>query len=137
MKNENLEIPVDEFSSPITAHATMDMSLQEMLDMMEGKGYRHLPVLERNKPVGIISSREIKLLKNLNQHFDLKASDVMVQDPFCVPSGTSIGDVAFEMSNQKIGSAIIVDKDGNADCIFTSIDGLNALVEIVRGDLEG
>ncbi|MBT4790992.1 MAG: CBS domain-containing protein, partial [Halobacteriovoraceae bacterium] len=119
MKNEHLEIAVDEFGSPIISFATTDMSLEQMIDMMQDKGFRHLPVLERRKPIGMISCRDLLLLKGLNQHFDLKASDVMVENPYCVPSGTSIGDVAFEMSQQKIGSAIIVDDKGCADSIFT------------------
>ena len=135
MKKSTLDLPVDEFASPIIVFATQEMNLEEMLALMEEKGFRHLPVLRDKKAVGIISAREIKLLKGLNQHFDLKASDVMEEDPFCVPSGTSIGDVAFEMSSRKIGSTLILDSEGNVDSIFTSIDGLNALVEIVRGDL--
>lgn len=136
MKHERLEIPIDEFASPILSFATEDMTIEEMTTLMEDNRFRHLPVLKEEKPVGIISAREIKLLKNLDKHFDLRASDIMTEYPYCVPQKTSIEVVAYEMSNKKIGSALVVDDAGKVVSIFTSIDGLNALVEIVRGDIE-
>ncbi len=135
MKNF-LEIPVEEYASPILSFATEDMEVEKMIDQLEVNGFRHLPVLSQGKPVGMISSRDLSLIKELNRHFDLRAEDIMVADPYCVPFGTPIGDVAFEMSERKIGSAIVVDENGNADSIFTSVDALNALVEIVRGDFD-
>ena len=134
MKENPIDVAVDEYASPIDAHANIDMTLEEMIGIMQVKGFRHLPVLDNKKPVGMISIRDLNLLKSLNTHFDLKAGDIMSGEPYCVPRGSSIGDVAFHMSERKIGSAIVVDENGCADSIFTSIDGLNALVEIVRGD---
>ena len=83
----------------------------------------------------MISSRDLSLIKSLSTDFNLLAKDIMSEDPYCVPWGTSLEDVAFEMSSRKIGSAIVLDKDGCADSIFTSVDGLNALIELVRGDV--
>jgi len=136
MKNQRLDIPVEEYASPILSFATENMQIDEMFELMKENGFRHLPVLIDKKPVGMISSRDLALVKELNRHFDLTAGDIMASDPFCVPFGTSLEDVAFQMSVRKIGSAIIVDKDGSADSIFTSVDGLNALVEIVRGEVD-
>ncbi len=136
MKNQRIDIPVEEYASPIISFANEGMEVPEMLERMENNGFRHLPVLVEGKPVGMISSRDLLLIKELNRHFDLKARDIMVTDPYCVPAGTSLEDVAFEMSERKIGSVIVVDEMGKADSIFTSVDGLNALVEIVRGDIE-
>lgn len=134
MNTKKLDIAIDEYSSPIQAFATANMSLEEMNSIMHEKGFRHLPVLEEKKPVGMISIRDIILLKNLNTHFDLTAKDIMSPDPYCVPRGSMIEDVAFHMSEKKIGSAIILDDNGCAESIFTSVDGLNALVEIARGE---
>ena len=134
MKHNPIDLAVEEYSSPIEAHATEQMSLEDMHGIMSVKGFRHLPVLRNNKPVGMISLRDLNLLKSLNKHFELTASDIMSQDPYCVVKGSSIGEVAFHMSERKIGSAIVVNENGEADSIFTSIDGLNALVEIVRGE---
>ncbi|MFT6633263.1 MAG: acetoin utilization protein AcuB [Bacteriovoracaceae bacterium] len=134
MTRPKLDIAIDEYASPIKSSGTTGMSLQEMSKMLEDNGYRHLPILDNKKPVGMVSIRDLHLLKSLNTHFDLKAGDIMSANPYCVPRGTSIEDVAFYMSENKIGSAIIVDESGDAESIFTSIDGLNALVEIARGE---
>lgn len=136
MKTKELNIPVDEYASPISSFARPAMTLAEMVHIFASKGYRHLPVIENDKPIGIISQRDISLLKDFKSDKELTALDIMSENPYCVYKGTSLEDVAFHMSENKIGSAIIIDQVGNAESIFTSIDGLNALVEICRGDFE-
>lgn len=131
-----LEIPINEFSSPIIASASLNMSVKEMIMVMEKNGFRHLPVVENERPVGIVSARDLKLLRIINKDLQVKARDIMVENPFCVPIGTSMEEAALEMSRRKIGSALVVDDEGKLDSIFTSIDGLNALVEVLRGDFE-
>ena len=130
-----LDITIDEYVSPVTVTGTTDMKLSEITKLMREGGFRHIPILKENKPVGIISDRDISLLDSLEDLTDLSVADVMVNEPYCAYTGASIGEVAFEMSTRKIGSALILTKEGELDGIFTSIDGLNALIEIVRGDV--
>lgn len=130
-----LDITIDEYVSPVSVTGTAQMKLSEVTKLMREGGFRHIPILKDNKPVGIISDRDISLLDSLEDLSDLSVEDVMVKEPYCAYTGTSIGEVAFEMSSRKIGSALILTEEGNLDGIFTSIDGLNALIEIVRGDL--
>jgi acetoin utilization protein AcuB len=111
------------------------MKLSEVSKIMREKGFRHMPILKNNKPVGIISDRDISLLDSLEDLSNVCVEDVMEKDPYCAYTGTSISEVAFEMSSRKIGSTLIITKEGDLDGIFTSIDGINALIEIVRGDL--
>lgn len=132
--DKNLSIPISEFSSPIIASASLNMSVKEMLMIMDNNGFRHLPVVENEKPVGIVSARDLKLLRILNKDLQVKARDIMIEDPYCVQGQISMEEAALEMSRRKIGSALVVDSKGNLDSIFTSIDGLNALVEVLRGD---
>ncbi len=130
-----LEIAIDEFVSPVSVTGTEDMKLSELNKLMREHGFRHIPILKDQKPVGIISDRDISLIDSLEDLVDLTAGDVMAKNPYCAYTGTPISEVAFEMSSRKIGSALILTKEGNLDGIFTSIDGLNALIEIVRGDI--
>ena len=58
----------------------------------------------------------------------------MKKDPYCASPHARISEVAMEMSSNKYGSAIILDNEGGIG-IFTSIDALNALIEIVRGEV--
>ena len=41
------------------------------------------------------------------------------------------------MSSKKLGSAIVLDEQGDLAGIFTTTDALNALVEVIRGKLVG
>jgi CBS domain-containing protein len=66
----------------------------------------------------------------------VRAEDFMTAAPYCVPAGTPLEEVAFEMSAHKFGSVLVTDEDGNVSGIFTSIDALNALVEVLRGEAQ-
>lgn len=135
MKKNPLDIPVDEFTSPASIFVAPESSAQEILDIFKRESIRHIPVVEANKPVGIISERNVLYFANLDNFDELSAMDIMTEEPFKVLLGTMIDEVALSMSEQKIGSALVVNPKGELEGIFTSTDGLNALIEIVRGDL--
>lgn len=136
MSKRTFEIPVDEYSSPIQLMASKEMTVNYLKHLMVEKGYRHVPVVEDGAPIGIVTDRDISLVSGLKFSEDFLVSDIMVEDPYTVPTGTSLEQVAFEMSNRKIGSAIVVNNEGKAESIFTSIDGLNAIIEMMRGEVE-
>jgi predicted transcriptional regulator len=54
----------------------------------------------------------------------------MNTDVFSVKSSDLIKDVVFEMSNRKIGSAIVLSSDETMYGIFTSTDALNTIIEM-------
>ena len=122
-------IAVDEYVSPIDHFVSADTNLHDIYKLMEENSWRHIPITENNKPIGILSARDIYLLKSLP-----KAMDVMIKNPYTVESGFAIEDVALEMSKRKIGSALVVNTEGELEGIFTSTDALNALIEVVRGE---
>ena len=133
--HHRLKLPVEEYTTinPITAKEDADMNEIELI--MRVNGVRHLPIVRGDEAVGIISDRDMKLVRGLPrpQQMLLKAADIMIKDPFCVSASTPLDDVAFEMSDAKIGSAIVLDDEGKLLGIFTLTDALNALIEIVRG----
>lgn len=132
-KFKNLK--VDEFTSPCSGAASPDTPLSEIMGLMDQEGFRHVPILSEGRPVGIISDRDIRLLKGITAAASLKVSDVMVKDPFCVSKDSEIDEVAYEMSSRKIGSALVLDASGEVSGIFTTTDALNALIEIIRGEV--
>jgi acetoin utilization protein AcuB len=56
----------------------------------------------------------------------------MASDPVTVNSQASLDVVAFEMSQNKIGSVLVNDENEKFLGIFTVTDALNALIEIAR-----
>jgi len=134
--SKRLEIPVDEYTTPMAVTVPPDASLAEMKRKMSAGHFRHLPVLQGREVVGLVSQRDLMLVEGLGSDFasQLCASDIMHRDVFVVSADSSLEEVVFEMSDRKIGSAIILDHNDESVGIFTSTDALNALIEIIRGE---
>ncbi|MCC7405318.1 MAG: CBS domain-containing protein [Bdellovibrionales bacterium] len=130
---ERLKIPVDEFTSPTPITVAADTSAAEVAKLLRKHNIRHIPVVDDEVPVGIISERDLRVLSTVKELNQVTAAQVMVSDPFTVSPDTPLDQVVFEMSDRKIGSAIVQDEDGKVVGIFTNTDALNALIEILRG----
>lgn len=129
-----MKIPVDEFTTPAPLQVSSSESIAAIRQVMEENGIRHLPVIDDDKLVGVISARDVALTESLGHGRALFAKDIMRPDPYTVISGSTLETAALEMSSKKIGSAIVIDDSGAVVGIFTSTDALNALVEILRDD---
>lgn len=129
----HLNIPVEEFTTPDPITATEKTTIEELNQLMNDNGIRHIPILHGETVVGVVSQRDLKVIACLSfkEKSTLCAKDIMVEDPVTVSAQATLDEVAFEMSTQKIGSVIV--NDGNKFLgIFTSTDALNALIEITR-----
>ena len=94
----------------------------------------HLPVLDGDNLIGVVSDRDLKLAVSLK---DLSSGpygvrDVYVADPYQVAPDTSLSEVLGVMHERRIGSALVVD-NGKVVGIFTALDALRVL----RDELEG
>ncbi len=133
---EHLRIPVEEYTTPGAVTASPNADFSEMMKKMKNGEFRHLPIMDGGKVVGLVSHRDLKLLEGLGTlATQVSASDIMHRDVYVVDSKASLEDVVFEMSSRKIGSAVISDGGDNSVGIFTSTDALNALIEIIRGEV--
>ena len=127
-------IPVDEFTTPTPFTVNADTSMEEVSRLMKEHGIRHIPVVSGNDPVGVISDRDLKVLGKFPSWSTFVAEDVMSANPYMVNPETNIDEVAYHMSANKIGSALVQDESGKIVGIFTATDALNALVEVIRGE---
>ncbi len=128
-------IPVEEFTSPCPITVERKTNMEKVKSLMEEHGIRHMPVVDKEEPVGIISDRDVKVLGKFPAWSTFVAEDVMSPEPYTVTPTTNLDEVALHMSEKKIGSAIVQDETGEIVGIFTSTDALNALVEVIRGDV--
>lgn len=133
--NKLKRIPVSEFTSfsPWTVGA--DAPYLEILEIIAREGVRHLPVLDAGEVVGVVSQRNLKVFSEYPETHTLTARDLMAENPFTVRADQSLEETAFEMSKRKIGSAVVLDDKGELAGVFTTTDALNALIEIIRGDV--
>ena len=131
-----LKIPVEEFTSPSPVMVEEHQTAFEALNLMAKHECRHIPVTSSGKLSGIISDRDIfrggKISEDSEQ---IKVKDLMTREVYRVSRKENLDKVVFTMSDKKIGSAIVEDLDDDFFGIFTSTDALNALVEIMRGEI--
>lgn len=128
-------IPVEEYTTYNPVTGTEDMSPDVLRGLMQAHSIRHLPIVRDNKVVGVISDRNLRFAQTLSEahRIQITAADIMAPDPVMVTSGAMLDEVAFVMSERKIGSVIIIDEETqNFIGIFTLTDALNALIELTR-----
>jgi len=129
-------VPVEEFTTPNPVTASADLPVDELRRLMQEHGVRHLPIVRDGRIVGIVSDRDVRVALGLGdgQRIQVRAADLMATDLLTVNATQPLDEVAFAMSDKKLGSAIVNDQQGEFLGIFTVTDALNALIEIVRGD---
>ncbi len=112
---------------------TMDATLEEIQKTFEVHGFHHLVVLEKNKPVGIISDRDIlrelspfigKMAERTSDTATLnrKAHQIMSRKIHTASEDTNVGGIIRSMLEHKIGCLTIVDDKGNCVGIITMRD---------------
>lgn len=129
-----INVPVNEFTTPDPITVKEDMLIDDLRQLMEKHGIRHLPVVRGDTVVGVISDRDVRLFSGLSvaEKFQVQAADIMATDPLTVSASTPLDEVAYAMSEKKVGSVIVKDEDDQFLGIFTVTDALNALIEIIR-----
>lgn len=131
---QRINIPVDEFTTPDPVTAGEDLMIDDLRELMVTHGIRHLPIVRDTVVVGVISDRDVRLVSGLSvaEKFQVRAGDLMTPDPVSVAASATLDEVAYLMSEKKVGSVIVNDDGGAFIGIFTTTDALNALIEIVR-----
>ena len=124
------DIKVEEYTSPFVVTIDSTDNLDRAMELMQEHGIRHLPVIKDGAIGGIISERDV--LTHIGKDWTrmVKIEDVMSSSLLTVSKNESLGNVAFQLSSKKFGSALVLDDDESLYGIFTTTDALNALVEI-------
>jgi len=131
-----LNVPVEAFTTPDPVMVPDTASIDDMLELMEHHGVRHLPIVRDGGVVGVVSDRDLRVARGLSaeRRNQVMASDIMATDPISVLADTPLDEVAFDMSERKIGSVLVYEEGGEYLGIFTVTDALNALIEVARGE---
>ena len=134
--DQKLTISVEEYTTPSPLQVGPDVGFDEIVDILKENNIRHLPVVEAGRPIGIISERDVRVLRKHGAEKKPVAREVMTPGPHVIPTDLSLEKAAFDLSQYKIGSALVVNQSGELAGIFTTTDALNALIEVVRGEVE-
>ena len=136
MQHFEKALRIEQFCSPFLVMAAPETSLSEINELMEEASIRHIPIVENEKPIGLISQRELLLVMENDMGEKFCAKDLMTEDPFCVYEGTDLRDVVAEMEGNKFGSCLIMNSEQKISGIFTMVDALRTL-KILLGQSEG
>lgn len=126
--NSIKELPVDEYATPISITGELSESARDLIVKMDDGEVRHIPIFDGGSLKGMVSDRDVRNLADE----EVTAEVLMSKDVYEVAAGTLLREVVFEMSSKKIGSVIVKDSTNNEYSIFTSVDALNALNEILQ-----
>lgn len=116
-----------------TVVKTVDMTtpVKEAHEIMKKTGIRHLPVLDGERIVGLLSSRELDMLRllSLSGLAISSVSDAMSDEPYLVSPDTPARDVVREMRANKYGSAVVTE-NRKVVGIFTTMDALDIVEQL-------
>lgn len=107
-------------------------SLDVARDTMSLHDIRHLPVMENDKLLGIISENDVRLAEAV-PGVDLRKIEIasVLTSPTCVWGEAALDEVAETMAASKADCVVVLDGHG-VQGIFTSSDALRALGDILR-----
>jgi CBS domain-containing protein len=112
--------------SPLTIQA--GETLAHAYDAMKEHGLRHLPVLDGQRLVGVVSLRDLYVVEAVAPESEppQHVAQAMEREIYTVAPGDRVRDVARTMGEHKYGCAVVVDV-GRVVGVFTSTDALALL----------
>ncbi len=104
--------------------------------VMREHDIRHLPVVDEDKLVGIVTQRDLHLIETLRDVDATKVTvdDAMTTNPYTVDPDAELDEVVAEMAEQKYGSAVVV-QNHKVVGVFTTVDAMRAFSELLKSRL--
>jgi acetoin utilization protein AcuB len=104
--------------------------VEEARRLLEQHRIRHLPVVEGQRLVGIVTDRDLRMAAGLPQTAaPMVVADVMTPSVITVGPETTIEHAAMLMADNKIGGLPVVNDDDELVGIVTESDILNVFLE--------
>ena len=127
--------------------ATPAMSVKQAFLLMRTHRVRHIPVVEEERLVGIISDRDLRRPRWAERLDDWTAyyqvdenhtvSDVMTRNPETVRASDDILKAVSIFREHRYGALPVLNKDGNLTGILSAQDLLGALEEVLSKEGSG
>ena len=111
------------------SHVRLADTLTAVRTIMQAEGFKHLPVVETKRVLGVITDRDVR---QHAAHLDeTLVETAMTADPVTVSPDTAIEEAASVILVKRIGCLPVV-QNGGLVGIITATDLLRALVDIAR-----
>lgn len=107
-------------------------STKDAFELMKRHQFRHFPVLQNHRVVGVLTQLDIYLCSDTDKKGaivvpDLKVEEVMTRHPITCNKDSRISDVARVMVDRKIDCLPVIDQGGELVGMITSSDLLEIL----------
>jgi len=124
--------PVRDFmtTSPRTI-AAQDTMAQAHRMMREAR-VRHLPVVDGDRLVGVVTAGDLHLMETLKDvdPDQVKVREAMSTEPFTVTPKARLREIAGAMAEGRYGAALVME-EGKVVGIFTMVDACRALATLL------
>lgn len=110
---------------------TLDHKVQDCVDLMREHSIRHLPVVENQKLIGLVTESDLREVFLASLVEDLTIEGVMIKEPLTVTPDTEIEDAAKLIYYHKIGGLPVVDDYAQVVGILTVADLVEAFIELM------
>ena len=107
-----------------------DKRVGQALKLMQKHQIRHLPVMEQNRMVGWITSRDLREVLLASMLEEIKVGDVMVQAPISVTPDTEVEEAARLIHEHKIGGMPVMEGDKLVG-VMTMLDLISAFIAML------
>ena len=122
----------DIMSSPVIT-IFPDTRMQDAYRLMQEKGIRHLPVVDQNGLVGVITDRDLRLATSALSPSpfppDSQVAEAMCRNPLTADAGDPVEDAARTMRDRKIGCLPVLEEEQLVG-IITGVNLLDALMRM-------
>jgi acetoin utilization protein AcuB len=111
-----------------------DAKMSHAHRLMRMHHIRHLPVLDRGQLVGMVTERDLHLIETLpgGDPDEVTVAEAMTAEVYVVCADDPVDGVVEKMADHKYGSAVVVNQHGTVAGIFTTIDAMQVLAEVLR-----
>ena len=113
---------------------TSTITIAEAHGIMTERGFRHLPVVDGKRLVGVLSTTDIgRLATGVAELMNKKVAELMTPNPQTIDSGALVEVAAATLAARKI-NCLPVTKGGELVGIITTYDLLDALARQLRSE---
>lgn len=128
---------ISKYMTVVPKTISVDESMAQAEALMKEFRIRHLPVMQGGDLVGVISERDVQLVKSFQDAnpAQIKVKSAYKANPYKTKPETGLDQVCNEMASQKFGCALVVDNSKLVG-IFTWIDALHAMSQLMETRLK-
>ena len=121
-------IKIEDWMSKPVRRVTKDISLRKAIKLMDENNIGVLPIVENDKPIGVITERDI-LRRVVAKGLDLDkktVEDIMTKNPITIEHDASILEVTRLMSENNFRRLLVV-KNGKLVGVVTAKDVIEVM----------